>query len=396
MSNLFGPLIVLSIILGAVFPVVAGEDSTGLHQDSFTDPLNGTYGLEGMAIRLHDGRFEMVAAVGSATQIWTAVYGSILHGDLDDDGDEDVALMLSHDPGGSGMFFYVAVAINRNGHYQGTNAVFLGDRVLPLTLTIRDGLLVVGYADRRLGEAMTTPPSVPALRHMMLTNHTLVKLDPLGEEEQVMAGWVTIGHEVRVFQPCEQKKVLWLQGDSPALSRIMSAYRQTSSNSRPYRPVLMILRGQLADPPADGFGRDYAGAFVAGEILRVSPDGHCADKQSLEYASTAHEGREPTIETDRKISLDLSSLDQEGLYGLTDGKRALSYEFCIPGSEAYRLEVARIDPTLRCTAGSPGRIGCRPGTYLCLGPTHQKDFIEVLRHLAELPYVVRIDQAVFE
>jgi hypothetical protein len=315
---------------------------------------------------------------------------------MDDDGDEDGALMLSHDPGGSGTFFYVAVAINRNGQYQGSNAVFLGDRIQPLTLTIRDGLLAARYADRRLGETMTTPPSVPTLRHMMLTNHTLSELDPLGEGEQVLAGWVTIGHEVRSFQPCYQKKVLWLQGDSPALSRIISVYRQTFSNSEPYRPLLMILRGQLADPPPDGFGRDYEEAFVAGQILRVAPDWHCPHMKSLEYESTEDKGDEHHIETNPKITFDLGSLDQEGLYGLTDGKRALSYEFCIPDSEAHRLEVTRIDPTLRCAAGSPGRIGCRPGTCLCLGSTHQKDFKEVLHHLAELPFVVRIDQSVYE
>ena len=396
MRSVCGRLIFLAIIFGASFSVSASGNSNDLDRDSPTDPFNGTYLIEGKAIRLHDGRSGIAAAPGSATQIRTAVYGPILHGDLDDDGDEDVALILSHDPGGSGTFFYVAVAINLNGHYQGSNAVFLGDRILPLALTIQHGLLVAGYVDRQVGEAMATTPSVPASRHMMLTNNTLVEVDPLGEGEQVMAGWVTIGHEVRSFQPCYQKKVLWLQGDSPALNRIREAYRQVFSNAEPYRPLLMMLRGHMADPPSDGFGRDYDGAFVAGQILRVSPDGHCADRQSLDYGSTAQEGREPQIETNRKISFDLSSLDQEGLYGLSNGKRALSYEFCIPDSEAHTLEVTRIDPTLRCATGSPGRIGCGPGTCLCLGSTHQTDFKEVLNRLAELPYVARIDQSVFE
>jgi hypothetical protein len=84
MSNLFCPLIFLSIILGTVLPAVAGEDSADLHQESFTDPLNGTYGIEGKAIRLRNGRSQTAGAPGSMTQIRTAVYGSILHGDLDD------------------------------------------------------------------------------------------------------------------------------------------------------------------------------------------------------------------------------------------------------------------------------------------------------------------------
>jgi len=172
MCSVSGCLIFFSILIGASFPASAGGNSTDFYQESLPDPLNGTYLLEGKAIRLHDGRSQISAASGSATQIRTALYGPILHGDLDDDGDRDVALMLSHDPGGIGTFFYVAVAVNLNGHYQGTNAVFLGDRILPLALTIRHGLLVARYVDRQLGEAMIRPPSVPALRHMMLANNT--------------------------------------------------------------------------------------------------------------------------------------------------------------------------------------------------------------------------------
>gem|GEM_PF-2160892 len=396
MGHVFGRLIFLFIISATVFPVGADEYTAELQPELVSAPLNGTYLIEGKAIRLRDGRSEMAAAPESATQIRTAVYGPILYGDLDDDGDEDVAMMLTHDPGGSGTFFYVAVAVNLNGHYQGSNAVLLGDRILPLGLTIQHGLLVARYANRRLEEAMARPPTIPSSRHLMLTNNTLVELDPLGEGEQMLAGWVTIGHEVRSFQPCSQKRPLWLQGNAPALNGIMSAYRQTFSNSQPYRPRLMMLRGYMADPPPDGFGMDYEEAFVATHVVRVSPDGHCRDAKRLEYASMEHQEGEPHIETNRKITFDLSSLDQQGLYGPPNGKYALSYEFCIPDSESHKLEVTRIDPTLQCTAGSPGRIGCGPGTNLCLGSTHQQDFKEVLHHLAELPYVIQIDQSLFE
>jgi len=80
----------------------------------------------------------------------------------------------------------------------------------------------------------------------------------------------------------------------------------------------------------------------------------------------------------------------------TVGKRALSYEFCIPNTEENRCEVQRIDPTVRFFSGSPGHIGCGSQEILCIGSTRQKDVAAVLRQLAELTYVHRIEQAFFE
>ena len=98
----------------------------------------------------------------------------------------------------------------------------------------------------------------------------------------------------------------------------------------------------------------------------------------------------------QKITFDISKLDESGLYGPPDGKRALSYEFCIPDTVLNRTEVKRIDPTVKFFAQSPGRIGCKEHENLCIGSTHQKDFRGVLQRLAELTYVQRIDESFFE
>ena len=98
----------------------------------------------------------------------------------------------------------------------------------------------------------------------------------------------------------------------------------------------------------------------------------------------------------QKITFDLTHLDDDGLYGAADGKRALSYEFCIPDTVGNRTEVKRIDPTVKFFAQSPGRIGCKEHENLCFGSTHQKDFRRVLQRLAELMYVQRIDESFFE
>lgn len=97
-----------------------------------------------------------------------------------------------------------------------------------------------------------------------------------------------------------------------------------------------------------------------------------------------------------KVTFDLDQLDEHGLTGPPDGKRALAYEFCIPPTEECKKLVTSIDPTVEITCGAPGRIGCYPDECLCVGSTHQENFREVLRKIAQLPYIEKIDETVFE
>ena len=241
-------------------------------------PLNTTYTIEGREIRLQNGRFEAAAAPGSATKIRTVVFGKPVYGDLDGDGDEDAALFLVHDPGGSGTFYYVAAALNVNGQYIGTNAELLGDRIAPQGVAIRNGVVAASYADRRPGESMSTAPSIGKSMYLTLENGNLIALKPLGEAEQVLKGWVTIRHEVRSFVPCSQKTDHWLLGNSPALSEIMEAYQQALPKLGAYKPLFMILVGKIAEPPRDGFGADYEAAFFATELVQVRVEGNCRSK----------------------------------------------------------------------------------------------------------------------
>lgn len=98
----------------------------------------------------------------------------------------------------------------------------------------------------------------------------------------------------------------------------------------------------------------------------------------------------------RKVEFDLSQLDADGLRGPPDGKVSLAYEFCIPKGDLYREQVRAIDSTVQFMGGSRGRIGATKQQCLCIGYTHQKGHRDVLRALAELPYVDRIIQCHFE
>ena len=105
-----------------------------------------------------------------------------------------------------------------------------------------------------------------------------------------MDGWLTIGHEVRTFQPCGRSEALWLVGHSPAMQAIVTAYRQALPGGKAYQPLFVVLAGELVDPPADGFGADYEKAFLATQLVRV------ARGESCDYDNPAMEPQSPNIE----------------------------------------------------------------------------------------------------
>lgn len=104
-------------------------------------------------------------------------FGNEVRGDLNNDGREDIAYLITYDSGGSGTFYYAVVALNLPEGYKTTNAFFIGDRIAPQNNEIKSGELHINYAERKVGEPMTTPPSVGAVKLLKVTpDHRLVGL----------------------------------------------------------------------------------------------------------------------------------------------------------------------------------------------------------------------------
>lgn len=132
-----------------------------LNRGAIADYKNIAYTIEGERVELHDGITETSATPGSATKVVTQFFGNVGKGDLNGDGIPDLAFLLTQNSGGSGTFYYVVGAIQTvSGGYIGTAGVLLGDRIAPQTTEIRDGVVIVNYADRAWGEPMTASPSV--------------------------------------------------------------------------------------------------------------------------------------------------------------------------------------------------------------------------------------------
>lgn len=153
---------------------------TGTPAETATPPTNyqnGTYLIEGHAITLVDGLSEVEIAPGSSSKSVTRYIGFYAAGDLNGDGKEDAVFLLTQDNGGSGTFYYVTTALSTELSYKGTNGIFLGDRIAPLSTQIEDGRIVVRYKDRNPNDSFAVEPAVDFMRYFKVFNNSLSEVD---------------------------------------------------------------------------------------------------------------------------------------------------------------------------------------------------------------------------
>lgn len=124
-------------------------------------PKDAAYVIDGKVVQLQNGSAETEAAPGSASKIVTRYFGNEVTHDFDKDGRDDTVFLLTQETGGSGTFFYVVAALNKENGYEGSQALFLGDRIAPQSTHMGTGdIVVVNYADRKVGEDFSVRPSV--------------------------------------------------------------------------------------------------------------------------------------------------------------------------------------------------------------------------------------------
>lgn len=142
---------------------------------SSTGYKNIAYTIEGKMVTLKNGVAVTQTAPDSVSKTTTRYFGNHATGDLNGDGRNDVAFILTQDAGGTGIFYYVAAAIRTDaGYWWGTNGVFLGDRIAPQTTEIRNGEIIVNYATRLPGEPMTAKPSLGVSKYFKISGAQLV------------------------------------------------------------------------------------------------------------------------------------------------------------------------------------------------------------------------------
>lgn len=151
------------------------SDTIEIAQQSLvvTSPLNTTYTVDGESVTLREGRAVSLAAEGSLLETETRIFGEPIFADINIDGVADAVLFLTQNTGGTGTFFYVVAAIQKDKTFVGTNSVFLGDRIAPQNITVENGVIMAHYADRKPTDSFATAPSVGMTKFIVFNNGML-------------------------------------------------------------------------------------------------------------------------------------------------------------------------------------------------------------------------------
>jgi hypothetical protein len=173
MKKILIPLIVI-VALGAYFALrheepAADSTTTTVGAGYHPDASHATFIIEGEAVTLAQGEAETTdESIGSVTE--TKLLQNEAYGDLNGDGKEDTVVLLSQSGGGSGTFIYAAAYVSGPVGYKGTEAVFIGDRIAPTSLSIAQGVATVSYLDRKPDDPMSAEPTVPTSKHFVYRN----------------------------------------------------------------------------------------------------------------------------------------------------------------------------------------------------------------------------------
>lgn len=139
------------------------------------DPKNATYNFEGEEITLTDGKNERPLLEGGGLMEETELTDMIAFGDLNSDGREDSAALLAKYGAGSGIFIYIGAVVSGPIKYKGTNAIFVGDRIVPQSIKIEKGLITVKYLDRQPEEPLAAQPTTPVTKEFRLQSGELME-----------------------------------------------------------------------------------------------------------------------------------------------------------------------------------------------------------------------------
>lgn len=152
----------------------APTTTQGGENNFYPDPSNATFTLDDESITLSKGKNEETLS-GTGFVEETVMLDKFAYGDINSDGRQDTVLFLVRSGAGSGTFLYVAAYVSGPVNYKGSIGTFLGDRVVPESISTKNGVVTVNYLDRESDEAFAAEPTIPVAKQFIYKNGELVE-----------------------------------------------------------------------------------------------------------------------------------------------------------------------------------------------------------------------------
>lgn len=145
-------------------------------QTSFQpDPANASFTFDDGPVTLSNGSGEKSSYENSGFFETVELLKEKAVGDLNADGKSDTVVLLARSGGGSGVFIYIAAFVSGPVSYRGTDALFIGDRVSPESVSIANSIATLKYLDRKTNEPFAAEPAVPTTKQFVYKNGEFVE-----------------------------------------------------------------------------------------------------------------------------------------------------------------------------------------------------------------------------
>ena len=145
---------------GSSTEVTPSENKTENSQTSAQaaqDPANAGYYIDGILYTLTNGELEQPIEDSSAVNKFKLLDFKAT-GDLNKDGIDDVAVVITNDSGGSGTFYYLAIFTSGTPIVE--NTYNIGDRIKVEDLKFADNKFQVTYLERDSEADMASEPTI--------------------------------------------------------------------------------------------------------------------------------------------------------------------------------------------------------------------------------------------
>jgi len=166
--------VILAVIVFVLAFVIARFWPTSSIEKNYKDE---SYIINNKPVALVNG-FNEEAIPNSSAKVITSYFGNEVKADFNKDGFEDVAFLLTQQTNGTGLFYYVAVALGGKNSYIPLATDLIGDRIAPQTTEYRDDMIIVNYADRKADESFTVAPSVGLSKYYKIIDGQLRAVVP--------------------------------------------------------------------------------------------------------------------------------------------------------------------------------------------------------------------------
>ena len=222
---------------------------------------------------------------GSSRPVVQLLEEPIASGDLDEDGVDELVVILAANFGGSGTYTFIALVDTVGEVSTSVGTAPIGDRIAVRSIGI-DGNVIVAETVEHADDDPMCCPSLNRKREWSFDGDALLET-ARDASMRTLRGHATIGHEVRTFVECDSTREGWIldstRGDLAGVYEALAIEQ--------YQPIFIELNGTWREPPSTGFGTEFEEAVAVDRLIRAEREGFgCLDEpKSYSFRASGNE-----------------------------------------------------------------------------------------------------------